>query len=387
MRSVRLLSRKNAIYLGLGALTGIAALGVGSRIREYTQIQALDDPTRDFTVVGTATLKQRAAQKGLIYGADCGTLNLQSDPALASLLVKECAMLVAGFLKWDQLRPTADTFNFTRGDWYADFAIKNGMLLRGHTLVWHESLPRWFKETVNSQNSQQFLQQHIQQVVGHYAGKMHSWDVVNEVISIDDGLPNNLRQTPWLEFLGPDYIDLAFRMAAEVDPKALLVYNDYGLEYDTPRNEAKRNAVLKLLESLKSKGTPIHAFGMQSHLVGHETQFNPEKLSNFFQNIANLGLKILITEMDVIENKLPADLAKRDRIVAGAYEDYLSVALQEKAVIAVITWGLSDRYTWLSEFYPRSDGAAVRPLPFDQNFRPKLAWNGIARAFDLAPTR
>lgn len=387
MDSNRLITRRCAVYLGLWTLTGISASQLASAIHSYLQIQALANSKRDFTVVGKTPLRQRAASKGLIYGADCGTLKLESDPKLEKVVVQECAMLVAGFLKWDHLRPTVESFNFTKGDWYASFARERGMLLRGHTLVWHEALPPWFKETVNRQNGQQFLQQHIKQVVGHYAGRMHSWDVVNEAISVEDGQPNGLRKTPWLQFLGADYIDMAFRLAAENDPKALLVYNDYGLEYDTPEDEAKRNAVLKLLERLKSKGTPVHAFGMQSHLLGHETRFNPKKLRNFFKNVASLGLKILITEMDVIDKKLPVELTVRDRIVAAAYEDYLSVVLDEPAVIAVITWGLSDRYTWLSRSHPRSDNAAVRPLPFDADFKPKLAWNAIARAFDNAPRR
>jgi endo-1,4-beta-xylanase len=191
-----------------------------------------------------------------------------------------------------------------------------------------------------------------------------------------------LQNTPWLEFLGPDYIDLAFRVAAEADPKALLVYNDYGLEYD----EAKRTALLKLLERLKSNGTPIHAVGIQSHLSGSDT-INPKNLRNFLSDVASLGLKILITELDVRDKELPLDVVVRDRIVARTYEDYLSVVLDELAVIAVLTWGLSDHNTWLSWSQPRRDGASVRPLPLDADSTPKLAWNAIARAFDSAPKR
>jgi len=144
--------------------------------------------------------------------------------------------------------------------------------------------------------------------------------VVNEAIEPQDGRSDNLRKTPWLELLGADYIKLAFQVAAEADPNALLVYNDYGLEYDTDEHDAKRSAVLKLLERLKTQGAPIHAFGMQSHLQGHETRLNPEKLRRFLADIASLGLKILVTELDVVDSGLPADVAKRDRIVASVYE-------------------------------------------------------------------
>jgi endo-1,4-beta-xylanase len=269
----------------------------------------------------------------------------------------------------------------------ANFAQTHGLLFRGHTLVWGLSLPSWFKETVNPQNAEQFLVNHIKTVVGRYAGRMHSWDVVNEAIEPFDKRADNLRKNPWLEFLGPDYIDLAFRIAAQTDPKAMLVYNDYGLDYDNSKDEARRKGVLKLLENLKSKGTPIHALGIQAHLAGDSTEFNAKKVRNFLKEVANLGLKILITELDVVDKNLPLDVTVRDRIIAGVYEDYLSVALDEPAVIAVVTWGLSDGYTYISEFEPRADGAPVRPLPLDTNLKRKLAWNAIARSLKRTSRR
>lgn len=388
MYNNKLLTRRLALYLGLASLAGMAALLKDKTTYSTQEMQLLANAeTRSFTVLGNTPLKERATSKGLIYGADCGTLDLQSAPQLANALVKECSMLVAGFLKWDILRPTVDSFDFSKGDWFAEFARNHHLLLRGHTLVWHEALPPWFKDTVNRRNCEKILTQHIQQVVGRYAGQMHSWDVVNEAIAFEPRNSQDWRKTPWLEFLGVNYIDIAFRTAAEADPKAMLVYNDFGLEYDKPQDEAKRNAVLKLLEKLKSQGTPIHALGIQSHLLANEARFNAQKLRSFLKNVASMGMKILITEMDVIDKKLPLDTAVRDRIVAAAYEDYLSVVLDEPAVICVTTWGLSDRHSWLSKFYPRSDGAAVRPLPLDRNFQRKLAWNAIARAFDHAPKR
>jgi endo-1,4-beta-xylanase len=110
-------------------------------------------------------------------------------------------------------------------------------------------------------------------------------------------------------------------------------------------------------------------------------------LKAFLRDVASLGLKIMITELDVIDQKLPLDVNVRDRIVAGVYEDYLSLVLEEPAVTTVITWGLSDRYTWYSRFNARDDKAPVRPLPLDEGRKRKLAWNAIARAFDKAPKR
>lgn len=393
MKNKFLLTRRRAVKLGFGMLAGgVGGVATSKAINLNNQIQALDNPNRKFSVSGKFSLKERAAAKGLIYGAAIQYSQLLSDGELANNVKRECGILVPEWeLKWfvgkQPLRPSPNSFDFSRADWMVNFAKTHSLLLRGHTLVWHESLPPWFKSEVNSQNAKQFLEKHIKTIVQRYVGKIHSWDVVNEAIDLTDKRPDGLRTTPWLKLLGADYIDLAFRLAAESDPQALLVYNDYGLDYDTLKDEAKRTAVLKLLERLKSQGTPVHALGIQAHLSPGNNKFNQEKLRKFLRDVASLGLKIMLTEMDVTDKKLPIDIVVRDRIVAAAYEDYLSVVLDEPAVIAVLTWGLSDRYTWLSEYQPRSDGAAVRPLPLDTNFKPKLAWNAIARAFDRAPKR
>ncbi len=383
------LMRRRVFLLSLGTLATTAAIAKSDKFREFkNSLQPLDNKERDFTVVGDGTLRDRATAKKLIYGAASDYRYLSVDAELAADFAKECSILTPeNDMKWRIIRPTPDSFNFAQSDWLASFAAKQKMLLRGHTLVWHEALPTWFKDTVNRQNALAILLTHIETVAGRYAGKIHSWDVVNEAILPKDGRPDGLRNTPWLQLLGPNYIDIAFRAAAKADPQALLIYNDYGLDYDTPEHEAKRVAVLNLLKRLKSMGTPIHAFGMQAHLQGHETRFNPKKLKAFLQEVANLGLKILITEMDVTDQRLPLDAGVRDRIIAGVYEDYLSVVLEEPAVIAVLTWGLSDRYTWLSEFKPRGDNAPVRTLPLDDQLKRKLAWNAIARAFDTASNR
>ena len=385
----QVLTRRRTLLLTMGALAGMGTVSVAGRLRHLNnQVQTLDDPSREFTVTGDTPLRNRAAAKGLIYGAAGSQRELSSNADFAARFAQECAIVVPeAHLKWKTLRPTPDRFNFAPSDWVLEFARTHSMLFRGHPLVWHNALPEWFAVKVNKQNAERIMLEHIRTVAGHYAGKVHSWDVVNEAIRPTDGQADGLRNTPWLEFLGPDYIDIAFRAAAEADPKALLVYNDFGLEYDRRDDEDKRVAVLRLLERLKSRGAPVQALGMQAHLWGDETRFNPEKLRTFLRDVASMGLKIMITELDVTDTKLPRDADKRDRMVAGVYEDYLSVVLDEPAVIAVLTWGLTDRYTWISKEGPREDKAPSRPLPFDTELKRKFAWNAIARAFDKAPRR
>ena len=390
--SKKMLTRRKFLF-SLGALTTMGAVLLGKDELKRQQILALDDPNCEcIKYPGDESLKERAAKKHILFGTAIRHPLLLTDKEYTQSLIKECSILVSewGF-KWHvnpkALRPTPETFDFTAADKMFNFARSNGMEVRGHTLVWYMSLPPWFESTVNQQNAKDFLEKHIQTVVGRYQGKIHSWDVVNEAIEPRDGHPDGLRKTPWLEFLGEDYIDIAFRLAHEADPKAMLVYNDYGLVYDAPEDEAKRNAVIKLLKRLKSQGTPIHALGVQAHLDGSESRFNPQILKDFFAQVADLNLKIMITELDVTDKELPRNVQVRDRIVAKAYSDYLKVALEQPAVIAVLTWGLNDQHSWLNEFQPREDGAPVRPLPLDMNGERKFAWNAIARAFDAAPSR
>jgi endo-1,4-beta-xylanase len=329
------------------------------------------------------TLRLRAESRGLLYGA-CGSHRaLAEDSEYARHFAAECGILVPeNDLKMGPLRPTPERFDFERSDWLAEFATKHGMKLRGHTLVWHNQLPKWFEAVATAGNARQLMESHIREVAGRYRGRMHSWDVVNEAIDPKSGRPDGLRKTPWLERLGPEYLEMAFHAAAEADPKAMLVYNDFGLDYDQPDQQARRVAVLGLLRRLKKGGVPLHAFGTQAHLSANNANFKAETVKRFFGEVAELGLKILITELDVKDNGLPEEFADRDAAVARHYESYLNAALANKVVIAVLTWGLSDRYTWLSRQTTRPSGTGGRCMPLDREFQRKPAWDAMARAFD-----
>ncbi len=394
----KLKSRRSILYLGMGAaiLPFVSAMRKSNRLSEAiyaVELAIADAPMskqRKFTIVGKGSLQQRARAKGLIYGAfpQANDLEFASDLAFQAQFVRECTMMTVGCY-WVVSRPGVSTFDFTAIDYFTKFSQQHKLRLRAHPLVWHEALPQWVNETVNSTNAERVLTEHIQTLLQRYAGKMHSWDVVNEAIDVGNGRTraDGLRDTLWLKYLGQDYINLAFRLAAKSDPHTKLVYNDYGVEYDTPEAGAKREAILNLLQRLKAQGTPIYALGIQSHLVANKYRFDSAKFRDFLSSVAKLGLKIMITELDVIDKHSPLDLAVRDRLVASMYEDYLNTALAEPAVISVTTWGLSDRYSWLTTSSPRDDKAPVRPLPLDLNFQPKLAWNALARSLDRAPKR
>jgi endo-1,4-beta-xylanase len=214
---------------------------------------------------------------------------------------------------------------------------------------------------------------------------------VNEALNPREGRPGGLRKSPLVSQLGEDFFDIAFHTAREADPKAVLVYNDYAMELDTPEHDGRRRALLTLLDSFKRRNLPIDAIGLQSHMRLDQFKFQPAIYRQFLKEIAARGVRILITELDVFDVGAPSDIRERDQAVADCYQRVLEVALDETAVAAVVTWGLSDRYTWLTPNYSpkftRPDGLPGRPLPFDEQFAAKPAYAAIAKALEGAPAR
>lgn len=196
------------------------------------------------------TLKAAAKEKGKIFGVFSGIHQLMTDQKATQLITSEFEMLAIGNdLKMNRIHPEPDRFDFGYGDYDVDWSQKNGMLFRGHTLVWYNALPKWFDSYVNKSNAKKVMTDHITTVVKHYAGKIYSWDVVNEPIHNDD--PDQLRRKPWLDLIGPEYIDIAFRTAAAADPKAKLLINECYIEADSPGFIARRDAYLQLITRLK----------------------------------------------------------------------------------------------------------------------------------------
>ena len=334
------------------------------------------------------TLREAGEQRGLLVGTAVAMRPLGSDPAYADLIRQQAGIVVAeNAMKFGPIQPMRDHFAFEEPDALFAFAATNGIVVRGHNFVWHRQLPTWFASEATKANAASILTHHIEAVGARYAGRVHSWDVVNEAVLVSDGLPDGLRNSPWYQLLGTSYLDLAFRTARAVDPKALLCYNDYGIESESAGDTAKRETVLKLVRGLQDRNVPIDAVGIQSHIsAGGKALYGPG-LQRFMQQVQGMGLKILLTEMDVNDRTLPADIPTRDRAVAATYASYLKLALANPAVVALLTWGLSDKYTWLNGEDSRPDKLPERALPFDADLRPTMAYVAEGRAVQGMPAR
>jgi len=340
-------------------------------------------------------LRKLAAEKGLIYGTTIAARQITGDRPFLDLVRQEAGLVVAeNEMKWQVMnRGSPGDNDFAPADTIANFAAANGLVLRGHNLLWYHRTPSWYFDLTDRREQERAVIAHIEQLAGRYRGRIHSWDVVNEPIEPKDGRPDGLRTKVFLETLGPEYLDLAYHTARDADPKARLVVNEYDVELDAPEQEARRVALLRLLERMRRSGTPVDAVGIQAHLTAAGgPPFSAPLLRRFLADIANLGLTVQITELDVTDEHAPAQVAVRDGLVADTYRRFLDAALDEPAVKMVVTWGLSDRHSWIvrRETYQakwRTDDAASRPLPFDADLEAKPAFDAIAGAFAHAPQR
>jgi len=312
-------------------------------------------------------------------GVAVGLRNLRGDESV--LIKKQFNSLTAeNAMKMAPLQPKEGEFYWKAADSIVNFAVKNGIKIRGHNLCWHQQTPDWMFKDGDKQVSKETLlkrlKTHINTVVGRYKGKIYAWDVVNE--AIDDNPANFLRNSKWFEICGEDFITKAFEYAHEADPGAKLYYNDYNSELPE-----KRERIYKLLKSLKDKGVPIDGVGLQAHWsLKSPTEAD---LRTAIERYSSLGLKIQFTELDISiypwekdrrakrpgeSDQFTADLEVRQ---AAKYAMVFNVFRAYKDVITNVTfWNVSDRHSWLDE-YPVM-GRKNYPLLFDANLQPKKAY-------------
>ena len=338
-------------------------------------------------------LKELARAKGISYGSCISAAQLATQDDFTALVLRECDCIVPeNEMKWWSMTHRPDEEDFSVPDRMMDFAKRFQLAIRGHNLLWYFCVPEWFKMLPDRKSAEEAVLRRITDMVSRYRGRVFCWDVVNEPIYVEHGRQDNLRTTVFVDKIGPEFFDIAYRVARAADPEVTLVVNEYDLEYDTPEQDAKRSAVLKLLERARAAGTPVDTLGIEAHLVASHFPFSAVKLRRFLAEVAAMGIQIQITELDSTDEFAPASISERDRCVADEYGRFLETALDEPAVKVLVTWGLSDRHSWIvrgevAHDASRKDGLPSRPLPFDAALTPKPAWTAIAQALQNAPSR
>ena len=318
------LGRPLRIYAPPGVLIGSSLYGAGDDPSDY--LRNLPDVQTYLTVFGRE------------YNA--------AEP-------ENCFKMGAG------VRPTQTTFDFTEPDYDMAFVQSQGQVMAAAgPLCWGRNIPTWLSgQSWTSSTLTPVMYAHIDGMVGHYAGKIYSWEVVNEPIN-----------TPsiWNTTIGSTYIDLAFRRARAADPAALLIINEWGAETMT---SSASSAYYSLVSGLVAGGTPIDGVGFQFHLDASGLDWS--SVATNFARYAALGLKIYITELDVKLNTpaSPTDLATQ----ASIYGSVFNTGLAQPAVKGIFTWGFTDKYSWIPSAFPGTGQAT----PLDVNYNPKPAYATI----------
>jgi endo-1,4-beta-xylanase len=333
----------------------------------------------------SGSLRETATKCGIKIGAQAERGPLQS-PDFAQVIKDNFSLMTPGNeLKWQRIRPTPDAFDFTDGDWMVSFCESNGILVHGHNLCWNNPAanPNWFKTVLNQSNANRYLTEHITTVMRHYAGRIDSWDVVNEPTVFWSKRSDGLYPGLWLGLLGPTYIDTAFHAAAAADPKALRVINVYNVEQGTPDHETTRKATIAMLKQLLARGVPVQAVGMESHL---DASLPPggNGLATFIRQVRDMGLQILISELDFNDTSVEGDVQTRDDVVAKAYRDYLTQVVPASGTKRVIFWTPSDKWDWLNSAHnfktERADRTQHRPGLLDNTMQRKPAFLAVQSA-------
>jgi len=367
-------------------LVGIVGMNRGSQAEETASLKKV---FKDDFLVGTALGTRQIA------GREAGALELAAKQ-FNSITPENC-------LKWAEVHPEADEYDFEASDEFVEWGEANGMFIVGHTLVWHNQTPPWAFAGVDGkpldrETALARIKTHIDTVVGRYKGRIHGWDVVNEAINDQGKLrtgpvgtwPN--RGEPWHAAIGDDYIEQAFRMAHAADPEAELYYNDFNEWYP-----AKIKAISELVTGLKAKGVRIDGIGLQGHWgLDYPTL---EEIDTMFTEYGKLGVKLMITELDVSclpapDSETGADITRivsagpgqnpfpnglppeKQEELAARYAAIFQLFEKHRDKIERVTfWGVHDGQSWRNNW--PVPGRSDYPLLFDRKMQPKSAFEAV----------
>ena len=359
------------------AIAGVAGLAAGYGLRDVAGHPPWS-PEMTTTVTQTTTeplkcsasLKAIADAKGFLIGSAADATTLVGSQVYANTLAREFNYVTTAYeMNWRRVHPSVNDWNFLFADDIVNFAIDHQMKLRGNSLIWYYTeMPTYLTSAVPTDEFRQMYEDHIKTLVGHYRGKVHAWNVVNEAVDND----GQLRDTLFLEKLGDQYIGDAFRLAHEADPSAILLYTDYGAE----ALGRKSDGVYKLVKGLVADGVPINGVGLQMHVGMDPTGYpKPEDIAKNIRRLVALRLSVEITEMDVQIRHLLGSLQERQETQRKIYHDIIAACLKEKGFTNITFWGFTDADSWIDQFFGPDD-----PLLFDENFQPKPAYWGVMEA-------
>jgi endo-1,4-beta-xylanase len=322
-----------------------------------------DDP------VISASLKEKA-----LFGVGAAVKVSQLKEAdFADAFKNNFNQLTAEYeMKMNQIWTSLAVYNWVNADYLVNYAAENSIKVHGHTLLWYQTFPDWFKNaSYDSLNFENNVKNYIQTFVSRYNGKILSWDVANEIFADNGSLRND--GIVYKTFKDPvAFYGRCFKYARNADPDVKLFYNDY----DLVLNSAKRNSVKEMVDRFKTEGYPIDGLGEQCHT---SIWTNKTIRSSGFTDLAKTGLLMHISELDVRVNQNKSDSyvfndseqQKQSDTFNAIVEMFETLPQAQK--FAITTWGLTDKYTWLTGWWHPKE----YPLLFDNNYNKKKAYTGF----------
>lgn len=316
-----------------------------------------------------------------VFGTAVRPEQLMAGTPLEPSIRRSCQMLVPEYhgqwsaVEWIRGQPYHGNY-----DAIVAYARATGKQVRGHSLLWQQMTPDWAIRELADQRDWATIERHFATLLPRYRGKIEEWIVVNEMIDTETG-DRDFRRNSFQKAFGNDYVARAMATARALEPDAKLMINDYSLSQDNPVDAARRTAMLRLVEDLRKRGAPVDSVGIQGHIELAKGPVAQRALASFMAELAGMGVEIGITELDVLEADRNVPVEQRDREVAEAVERLLEVARDQPAVKSIVTWGLSDRDSWLQEREEETLSAQAgspvdclglnRGLPYDGHMRAK----------------
>jgi endo-1,4-beta-xylanase len=304
-----------------------------------------------------------ADSKGLIFGVAVQTGEILT-PDTAKFLTRNFNTIVPGdTAKWVNIHPKKDFWNFSDTDLMVNFAQKNGMKMKFHTFVWKDQNAPYIYDAKTRDEAIAILTEHITTIMQRYKGKLLEYDIANEVFN-EDG---TMRDIFWYKTIGPDYVDVAFKIARNADPDAKLLLVDYNTEY---AGTAKGDAMYAMVKSMKDRGIPIDGVAHQLHCIA-EVPFNENALRENIRRFRELGLSTSFSEVDV-RIKMPVT-AQNEAQQCDVYSRLMNIALTEPGAGSMILWGFTDKTSWIPRTFPGYGSATI----LDLKMKPKPAYDAL----------
>lgn len=323
-----------------------------------------------------------AAANNFTFGAAAGPV-IFSDAAYRDLYATQTKIITTDVaLKIGTIAPQPGPKHFESAERLLAFCNSHNIPMRGHCLIWNEWVPAWIK-SMSTDERRKFFDAYIDEVVTRYAGRLQSWDVVNEPFWPGHHAPGGFRLGPWYDAFGPGYVRRAFERAKQSDANTTFVLNEAQTERDDELGLAVRAGLLKLVAELKDAGVKLDAVGLQGHLQP-QYPHDPGRFRDFLHTLAGHGVDIYITEFDVRDDTFSEDIQKRDEQVAGIAKRYLADVLRVPAVKMLIAWELADNYSFYTGIAKQKNPQTTRlprPLPYDSSLKRKPLWYAMAQSF------